>query len=282
MLERRAFEDGVVAYLSPHLAGLGVPHAFSTRIGGVSTGLGGMFSSLNLGNPADVPQRDPAENIQLNERLLAGAALRAVGLEDGRGPRAFCRIHQVHGVAVEVLHPGLPADSSVKADALISNDPTRSASMRTADCVPILISTADGRVVAAVHAGWRGLAAGVIASAMEAMRNLDRSEEPSGIAAAVGPCIGFDAYEVGPEVASAFATLNGLADGRLLCPVAHGKHHLDLAGVATAQLVQAGVSPERIDRTDRCTFRDADEFFSHRRTRGLTGRMASIIGPRPA
>jgi YfiH family protein len=238
-----------------------------------------MFSTLNFGNPADAPERDPPENIHRNEMLLMRAALEEAGQSGAAEARELCRVHQVHGAAVEVLRRGEPADFGVKADALVTDDPQRFVSIRTADCVPILVSSSDGGVVAAVHAGWRGLVAGVIAAAIESVRRVAGPGDAQEFVAAIGPCIGAEVYEVGPEVGAAFesAACDGHS-GTLVRPGTQGKHRLDLAGIAERQLVAAGIARERIDRTDRCSFRDADEFFSHRRERGLTGRMASIIG----
>ena len=100
---------------------------------------------------------------------------------------------------------------------------------------------------------------------------------PAAAVAAVGPCIGFDAFEVGPEVLEEFEKAFGPS-----APVrrrADGKGHVDLRRAIHAQLLKAGLREDRIDSTDRCTFRDAGEFFSHRRDHGVTGRMAALISP---
>ena len=100
------------------------------------------------------------------------------------------------------------------------------------------------------------------------------------IIAAIGPCIGFDAFEVGTEVLDAFAKKFGSA--AVARRDSDAKGHVDLRESARLQLIAAGAISDRIDTTDRCTFRDADEFFSHRREHGITGRMAAIIAPRPS
>jgi copper oxidase (laccase) domain-containing protein len=98
--------------------------------------------------------------------------------------------------------------------------------------------------------------------------------EPAQLAAAIGPCISAANFEVGPEVADAFRDA-GLPDA--VTTTGHPKPHIDIAAACAAQLRHAGVPAEAIDRTDRCTFRDANEFYSHRRDRGRTGRMAALI-----
>lgn len=255
MLERME-RDGVVWYESRALRELGVPHAFSTRIGGVS---GGCFSSLNLGNPQGADVQDSAENIAENYRRLAAAA----GLEG----RQLRRVHQVHGVtAISVSR--LRCDEE-QADALVTEDSGCMVSVRTADCVPILLASEDGRHVAAVHAGWRGVTANIVAAAALQMRDIG--------AAAVGPCIGHEAFEVGGEVAEAFDQAFGPRP-----PMRQrddGKWHVDLKEAVRRQLVAAGVNPLRIDVSGACTHASPREFFSHRRDGLCTGRMAALIAP---
>jgi YfiH family protein len=261
MLERITSAEGVVTYVSPLLGGIGVPHAFSTRIGGISPP---PFDSLNLGNPSGCAERDDSERIRRNYRLL----LRAAECEG----RELLALHQVHGGAVIHVKRGLPHDNDIKADALVSDDPARALSVRVADCVPVLLSTGNGCAVAAIHAGWRGVVAGVAVAALEVLR-LHGDQ----VVAAVGPSIGFDAFEVGPEVLDEFVRQFG-ADA-LVRWTPDGKGRVDLRECLRRQLVAAGIPDERIDRTDRCTHTHADEFFSHRRDNGITGRMAAIIGP---
>jgi hypothetical protein len=261
VLERVTFDNQVVAYVSPLLRGAGVPHAFSTRVGGISRG---PFDSLNLGNPAGCEQQDAPDNISANYARLHAA----VGCAGRR--RVFT--HQVHGACVvdadsatrtDVIYDG---DEIGQADAITSGDPTLLLSVRTADCVPVLL--AGGGRVAAVHAGWRGVVAGVVTAAL---RGFDR---PADVIAAIGPSIGPDAFEVGPDVAAEFRRVFGrLAPVR---PAAGDKALVDLKGAIELQLRAAGVT--RLDTTDCCTVTDEATFFSHRRERGITGRMAAVIG----
>ena len=268
MLLRRRTESGLVYYASPLLEAAGVPHAFSTRCGGVSTA---PFASLNLGLAGAADVQDDVHNIRENYRRLRAA----IGCEQ----RDRCWVHQVHGPEACAVRPGEIFENGTKADALVTDDPRRVVSVKYADCVPILMATPDGRAVAAVHAGWRGVVAGVVAAAVRKLAEI-AGADPSGFIAAIGPCIEFDAFEVGPEVLAAFERLFG--SDALVLRRSGEKGHVDLRRAVQKQLVDAGVAADRIDSTDRCTFRDADEFFSHRRDGGLTGRMAAVIGPRGA
>jgi hypothetical protein len=264
MLERKISPAGLGFYVSPLLRNAGAPHAFSTRLGGLSPA---PFDSLNLGNPNGSPIQDDPERIRQNYRLLCQAA----GLPD----RPILAAHQVHGrAAVRLSSRDIP-ENDPKADALLTDDPACVLSVRIADCVPILIATADGRAVAAVHAGWRGVVAGVVPAALAALRQMNH---PGPCLAAIGPCISMDAFEVGLEVADEFTCVFGPAAPIRLS--AAGKAHIDLRRAVQIQLLRAGLAEEQIDTTDRCTHRDADEFFSHRRDNGITGRMAALIAPR--
>jgi YfiH family protein len=148
--------------------------------------------------------------------------------------------------------------------------------VKYADCVPILLATPDGRAVAAVHAGWRGVVAGVVHAAVA---HLTRRADPSQLLAAIGPSISLDNFEVGPEVLTAFERLFGPhAPNRRHD---NGKGHVDLRRSVRLQLLAARLTPDHIDETDRCTHCDAQEFYSHRREGPATGRMAALITPNP-
>jgi polyphenol oxidase len=255
-------ETGIVFYHSPLLGRAGVGHAFSTRIGGVSIS---PFDSLNLGNPMGAEVQDEWERIHENYRRLQIAA--------GIGGRSRCWVHQVHGADVVFARRGHEFSNGAKADVLVSDDPDRALTIRVADCAPVLIASRDGQMVAAVHAGWRGVIAGAVHSAI---RELERMT-PEPLLAAVGPCISQCNFEVGPEVLEQFKQLFGPqapADAN-----GDAKGHVDLRKAIEIQLHDAGISSERIDSTDRCTYRDTEEFYSHRRDRGITGRMAALIAP---
>jgi polyphenol oxidase len=270
MLERVAHDNGLVTYRSPRLAAVGVVHGFSTRVGGVS---GRPYDSLNLGSLTKGLDSDDNTNVAENFRRLRAA----LGVE--RHIRIAPR--QVHGAAVwrPPSGPLRPADAP-PADIVVTDQPHHLLTVRTADCVPVLLAGVDGRSVAAVHAGWRGLVAGGVTAAVAALRD-ELGVEASRLVAAIGPAIGVRHYEVGDDVAAAFASA-GLGDA-----VASGQRvgagarpHVDLAAAALRQLLDAGVPASAIDRCECCTFAGADAFFSHRRDRGRTGRMAAVIAAR--
>src|ERR1700690_3970658 len=189
MLMRRVADNGVVYYYSQRLLTAGVRHGFSTRIGGISPA---PFDSFNLGNPNGSDVQDDYDRIWDNYELFQ-AACQLPG-----GPPI--RVHQAHGNYVTRVTTDTEFDCAQKADAIVSTDPERTISIRIADCVPILLAAADGSAVAAGHAGWRGVVAGVIGRAISAL--VGESAPASGAAgllAAIGPCISKDAFEVGPE-----------------------------------------------------------------------------------
>jgi YfiH family protein len=265
MLQRRtAATDGIVYYASPLLETLGVPHAFSTRLGGVSPA---PFDSLNLGISRDSELKDARENILENYRRLATAI--------GCDARERCWVSQVHGADVRDARRGAAFESGACADAVVCDDPERMISVKYADCAPILLASPDGRAVAAIHAGWRGVVARVLPSSVARLAAVAGCAAGD-LAAAVGPCIGFDAFEVGPDVLAAFEGLFGPAAP--LRRLDSGKGRVDLAESVRRQLVRAGLNPDRIDRTDLCTFANPAEFYSHRRDGVSTGRMAALIG----
>ncbi len=254
MLQRTEHGNGVVTYQSPLLRDAGALHAFTTRLGGVSRG---PYAALNLGPLAKDESTDFNTSIAENYRRLRQA------LSVARMPRVECR--QVHGGEVWRAGDQLvkPAEAPC-ADAIVTEARNRLLVIRTADCVPVLLAWPKGRAVAAIHAGWRGAVAQVVPHAVATCRG-----QP---VAAIGPCIGVEHFEVGEEVAQAFEAV-GLGDA-----VVHGRWprpHIDLVHAVTVQLQQAGVVA--IDAADLCTYRDSDEFFSHRRDAGITGRMAAVI-----
>jgi len=244
---------------------LHTPHAFTTRHSGVSRGI---FSSLNFGNPSDLPreQRDPPTNIRANFDLVL-QSLNCTG-------REIVEVHQVHGPDSHTVRRGQASHLTAhdtKADALITDDPSRLLVIRVADCAPVLLSSHDGRIVAAAHAGWRGVIAGVIPNTIRAMQSLGANR----ISAAIGPCISGDHFEVGPEVAAEFERVFGAGTPTIRArPRARPTADLKLA--IRLQLESAGVTA--FDSLPHCTFLDQN-LFSHRRDRGKTGRMIGIIGP---
>lgn len=265
-LEEIAEPSGVDWLCSPQLHAAGVRHAFSTRRGGISPP---PFESLNLGLAAAPGEPDAMANIAENRRRLAAAV--------GDPDLPWVLTRQVHGSAVHrsegIVEPsGDPRDLPA-ADAIVSGSPGRLLSVRVADCLPILLACPRSGVAASVHAGWRGLVAGVIAAAIESMAQLG-ADRPR-LLAAIGPAIGGDAYEVGPEVEEAFrhAGRAGVFLER------RPRRHLDLFASAAAHLERAGVASDRIDGGPLCTHADRARFFSYRRDGPRSGRLAAVIEP---
>jgi YfiH family protein len=269
VLQKRGSHAGLVYYASEKLERLGVRHAFSTRIGGISPP---PFDSLNLGNPSESPVQDDYDRIWANYGKLTSSI--------GCGTEPPLRVHQVHGGEVATVQESEDFDTDCKADALVSRDCERAISIRTADCVPILLCSGDGRIVAAVHAGWRGIVAGVLAAAVERMLNIGEGTAAENLLAAIGPCIGKSAFEVGPEVLAEFEGVFG--DAAPIERLPDGKGRADLRRAVRMQLLGSGLRAENVDSTDRCTVTHRDEFFSHRRDRGITGRMAAVIAAKPS
>lgn len=225
--------------------------AITTRSGGAS---GAPFDSLNL---ADHVGDDPACVAENRRRLREALTL----------PAEPFWLHQVHGCDVadaDVASTGSPC----AADAAVATQPGRVCAVLTADCLPVLFCSRAGDWVAAAHAGWRGLAAGVLERAVARA-----PVPPAGVLAWLGPAIGPGAFEVGPEVRTAF-----LADdaGAAACfaPSPAGRWLADLYGLARRRLTQCGVGS--VGGGGLCTYTDARRFFSFRRD-GTTGRMASVI-----
>lgn len=176
---------------------------------------------------------------------------------------------QVHGSAVcEVDGVRRANRNAPRADAAVARSERRVCAVQTADCMPVLFADRAGDVVAAAHAGWRGLAAGVLEATLAAM-----SVEPKVVIAWLGPAIGPRAFEVGPDVLAAHCGEDAGA-AAYFAPLRPGKWLADLYGLARRRLARAGV--ETVHGGDRCTFTEHDLFYSYRRDRG-DSRMATFI-----
>lgn len=268
MFHRTHADNGVVYYRSSLLDAASVPHAFSTRMGGVSPE---PFASLNLGNPGKGTPKDPQANLDENYRRL----LHAISCDH----RRRCWVNQVHANAVVLARPAEPFNNGQAADGIICTDPALVAAIRVADCVPILLATEDGKTVAAIHAGWRGIIAGIVPGAIGRMLALCPRLTPANLLAAVGPCIGRDAFEVGPEVIEEFRALFG-GQAEEFINMNGTKGHIDLPRAVRTQLQACALPDDHIDLANLCTYDNAADFYSHRRDAGLTGRMAAVIGCR--
>jgi len=196
-----------------------------------------------------------------------------VGAVLGCPGSAVARVRQVHGRVVYHAVPDAPP-SVPEADAIVTADASRPVSVRVADCVPILIADRKRRMAAAIHAGWRGTAAGI---AVETVERMTRSGVPAAdLVAAIGPSIGPCCYQVDRVVRDEFDRNQPHADGWF---VADGSDHwkLDMWAANAGQLVQAGVPLESIGVARVCTAHNLDVCFSHRAEGGSTGRMIAAI-----
>ncbi len=275
-------KDGVYFYTSPILEKHGIVHGFFTRHGGVSDG---DFASLNVSSARKDKSGNPdnPKNVLENYRI----ALSALGTVPERAVGAK-QVHESTVLKVKDedsargINPslaemsgcdGLFLDSTAnKIDALC---------VKTADCVPILISSKDGKQVSAVHAGWRGTVADIVTRAAEKF-SCDKDD----ILCAIGPCIGVCCYEVGEEVYDAVKrlfTYKGIeekTDGmfRNVCTCsASSKKKANLSEVNKQLLMNFGIPEENIDVSGICTACHEDEFFSHRASGGFSGTFVSAI-----
>ena len=225
-------------------------HALSTtRAGGVSLP---PYASLNLGlHVGDDPVAVTHNRARLRQLL----------------PAEPVWLNQVHGVQVvdAAATHGVP-----DADASFSRQPGVVCAVMTADCLPVLFTNRAGSVVAAAHAGWRGLLAGVLEATLDAM-----ACPPGDVLAWLGPAISCDAFEVGAEVREAFVRQHASA-ASAFSPLPDGKFLADLPQLARQRLGCAGVLMANCFGGDACTVIERELFFSYRRD-GVTGRMASAI-----
>lgn len=231
---------------------LEVPHGFTTRAGGVSPA---PFDSLNLGlSTAD----DPA-HVQENRRRVLALF--------GNPPLAG--LSQVHGNQVHVVETA----GEWEGDGLLTSTPGLLLRVSVADCYPILLHDPRKGVVGALHAGWRGVVAGILPRALEIMQS-HWGSHPDDIRVAVGPGISGPHFQVGPEVLEQFERA-GLAFAEP-DPRHPGKYLLDLERALRAHAQQGGIRLEHYWALGRCTYADP-AFFSHRRDQGQTGRMWALI-----
>lgn len=222
----------------------------TTRQGGVSTG---PYASLNLGSHCGDEWPMVLQNRQ------------RVTLEVGMEPRWLT---QTHGIGVVEMGPLAPRVEP-EADAAFTRQTGVAVAVMTADCLPLLFCHRQEPVVAAVHAGWRGLCSGVIESTVKALNC-----RPADLLVWLGPAIGPQAFEVGEEVRAAFVAKYTDCAGEFHSK-SSGKWLANLYGLARLQLKQLGV--EQVYGGTECTYTDSLRYFSHRRDGGTTGRMASII-----
>jgi YfiH family protein len=231
---------------APSLALDGVAHRFFTRRGGVSSGL---YSSLNCGYGSG----DSPDNVRENRRRVAATF--------GKSEPELLTLYQIHSTEVLTVgaerwtSPGAP-----KADGLVTDRPDVVLGVMAADCAPVLLADPQARVIGACHAGWRGALAGVVEATIAAMETLGARRED--VRAVVGPCIGRDSYEVGPEFPAPFLEQDE-ANAAFFREAPRAGHFLfDLAGYLTHRIGKVGVAAAA---TGHDTLTAADDFFSYRR-----------------
>ncbi len=239
-----------------------IRHAFFTRRGGVSKGI---YESLNCGFGS---KDDP--NLVIENRARCMAAL-------GLPSHILATCYQHHSSDVAIISDEALPDSPPKADALVTSNPTIALGILTADCGPVLFSDPINKVVAAAHAGWRGALGGILTATVHQM--ISQGAKSENIIAALGPMIGPQSYEVGPEFPSPF--LKQAAKNNLFFQdsVRVGHFMFDLPGYITSQLEKLSLS--RISNLGYDTYTGASNFFSYRRSyhkaEGDYGRMLSTI-----
>ena len=231
---------------SPVLAAIdGVEHLFSTRVGSADTDLPGLQRVADLEGPLPT-------------------------------------LRQIHGSTIVDAESLTSAPVDADGIRILAGDP-HVASIRTADCVPILIADRDARVALAIHAGWRGIDAGILD------RALTRAEAAGVLRAdlrvALGPAAGGCCYEVGPEVLDSITLSCRVPATEISRPSSGDRVRIDLRRALSARLQAAGVQPSSIDTARHCTICDARRFYSYRRDGAPTGRLMAMValgrGPKP-
>lgn len=229
-----------------------VSHAFSTRIGGVSTG---EASSMNFG----LNRKDTAENINKNYELLC----RAVGISENR----LVKTKQVHGNAVYAATQNDIGKHIDSVDALVTNEPDVALCTFHADCMPLFFLDTKKRAIALAHSGWRSTLLNIAEKTINKMKS-EYGSNPSDIIAAIGPSIGVCHFEVDADVADKF-------DSKYI--VQHEKPHLNLWQLCKDQILSTGVNEKNLTLTDTCTYCNNDLFYSYRGDNMKTGSMVAIM-----
>jgi YfiH family protein len=240
----------------------GFRHGFSLRTGGVS---GSPFASLNLARNVG----DSAEAVRENHRRFADIL--------GYDPARLYEVSQVHGAAVEAANAALEpvAFRAREADALFAVPAGVAVGVRVADCVPLLVADPSSGAVAAIHAGWRGVVAGVVKAGLDALCRASRAA-PGALLCAIGPHIGPDAFEVGDDVARQISAAT--PDAARVVLAREPRPHVNLERAVVAQLLALGVTAGNIERVAGCTFSEPERFYSFRRDGSRSGRhLAAIV-----
>lgn len=251
---------------SPGLTGAGIIHGFTTRMGGVSEGI---YASLNLGaNRGDDPNR-----VRENYRRVC----EALGVD--REKLVFSsQIHedQIRHITLADAGKGLDRKVDYNADGLVTDQPGLTLVVFGADCLTILLGDPNRRVIAAVHAGWRGTALGIVERAVEVMVE-DYGCRSRDIIAAIGPGISKCCFETGEDVPKAMREALGEEVLPYLFGGEGGKYKVDLKGINALRLKRSGILSTNIDISTDCTLCKPDKYWSHRYTKGERGSQAALI-----
>lgn len=223
----------------------GIRHGYFTRIGGVSSGI---YQGLNIGTGSDDDQTLVAEN---RRRVAAWMGVPASHL---------LTAHQVHSPDVVIVNEPFPGPRP-KADAVVTDRPGIAIGASTADCGPVLFADAEARIIGAAHAGWKGAFTGVLENTIAAMESLGARRER--IVAVLGPSIGPENYEVGPEFVARFVEADAENISYFIPSANPGHAMFDLNLYTIDRLKKAGVTAEGLGR---CTYAEEDLFYSYRRT----------------
>lgn len=251
--------DSVRYYTFDLLDGNALNHAVFTRVGGVSPA---PWASLNVGATVG----DDLQRVNKN-RLRSLQTL-------GRSPDSVHDVWQVHSADVVLADAPRPAEQKYKrADVILTDRPEVTLYMRFADCVPILLYDPQRHVVGLAHAGWLGTVRRAALAAIQAMQ-AEYGSNPADILAGIGPSIGPHHYEIGPEVAEQVVAVFGDEANNLL-PIHNSSVHFDLWSANRLLLESAGV--RNIEISGICTACHPEDWFSHRRERGNTGRFGALI-----
>lgn len=243
-----------------------IRHGFFTREGGVSKGI---YASRNCGYGSD----DDTENVRENRDRIA----EKLSVEREK----LLTVYQIHSPTVALVTEPWTPDTAPQADAMVTATPGIALGILTADCAPVLFADKKARVIGAAHAGWKGAVTGVLEATIEAMLGL--GAERHNIAAAIGPCISKEAYEVGPEFHERFLSEDA-ANSRWFEPSENPGHFtFDLPGYVASRLEASDIGT--VAALGHCTYQDEKRFFSFRRTTHRKepdyGRQISALMLRP-
>lgn len=247
-----------------------ITHGFSTRLGGVSSGI---HSTMNLGFlNGDIP-----ENVVENYQRICSAI--------GVNPQSVVHAKQTHKdqyrvVTTKDCGKGYCFERDYDdIDALITNQAGITLTILTADCVPVYLVDPVQKAIGLVHSGWRGTVQRIAAKTVEGMRK-NFGTKPEDVLAVTGPCICKSCFEVGDEVADAFLQEFGSEKYMLISEIKNGKAHIDLPRAIAESLVKIGLKPDNIQMSGLCTACKPELLFSHRITKGKRGTLAAMLAMR--